>query len=141
MEHFKNIPGFTLYFNHSDLYCENKYTECLEYIHNEFFTNLEMAMSGAADELTAFEEKCEIAPFVMLKIDNWLNTNSRRAAGETENFQERFTHTHYTCGISLRKDSTEAMCAWPDAERSAQFRERCAKHKRYNTPSKLSSRD
>lgn len=36
-----------------------KFVECLEFIHDVFFSELETAMGSVVDALTTFEEKCK----------------------------------------------------------------------------------
>lgn len=36
-----------------------QFVKCLEFIHDEFFTDLETVMNGVVEALTAFEEKCK----------------------------------------------------------------------------------
>lgn len=43
----------------TDLVWEGKFDECLKFIHDELFSDLETAMIGSVEALAAFEEKCK----------------------------------------------------------------------------------
>lgn len=43
----------------TDLVWEGNFEKCLELIHDEFFSDMEMAMARSVEALTAFEEKCK----------------------------------------------------------------------------------
>lgn len=38
---------------------DGKFVECLEFTHDVLFSELEAAMGGVTEALTAFEEKCK----------------------------------------------------------------------------------
>lgn len=50
-----------------------KFVECLEFIRNVFFSELEMAMGGVIEALTCFKEKCEYFSVRMTGIYSVLN--------------------------------------------------------------------
>lgn len=43
----------------TDLVLAEEFVECLNFIHDEFFTDLEAAMDSVVEALIIFEEKCE----------------------------------------------------------------------------------
>lgn len=43
----------------TDLVNDGRFVEYLKFIHSEYFTDLETAMSGVIEVLTIFEEKCK----------------------------------------------------------------------------------
>lgn len=49
----------TLMMRGTELVNSGRFVECLDFIHDVFISELEMAMSGVAEALTTFEEKCE----------------------------------------------------------------------------------
>lgn len=42
-----------------DLVISSKHVECLKFIHDELFSDLETAMGDVIEALTKFEEKCK----------------------------------------------------------------------------------
>lgn len=112
-----------------------KVDECLSYIHNVFFYDLETAMANVIEALTTFEEICKWfsahGASVMLSFANvdcfeaamkWL------ASQKPEDFYNRCQE--YIEHVFPHVDS-DSSSASPIIHKNARLKERCIAHQRY----------
>lgn len=130
----------------TDLVDEGRYVKCLEFIHDEFFTDLESAMSGVVEALTAFEEKCKYfsardTPVLLLysndaKLDWIVAASDWSAKQKIEDIQKRWSE--YLSSVFPTVESDSGTNAWVNLVETAQFKEKTAKHRSYELLSQTS---
>lgn len=59
IQRYSTSAAWSLMIRATDLVWEGNFDKCLEFIHDEFFSDMETAMARSVEALTAFEEKCK----------------------------------------------------------------------------------
>lgn len=76
----------------TDLVLDGRFVECFEFIDNDFFSFVEVAMGGAVEALITFEEKCKQLSAHDPGIEwspSWLFYSCKRMAGDSEDTRLR----------------------------------------------------